>query len=269
MLTALWRTRSAASTTPATKSLTRHADEHLEISALEYTLTDEDHRKGQAFYWSARVGVGLRWKHLHTIMDRNADGTLVYDPAVNDTWMAHMDTIGLGMSRLQGPAAERGWTSLAHKYIDEQHVLGALNVGQFVYFDTSGNAWTAGAVDAVDHYTYLEMKEAIENFTLARLFFAKGKDGGTDVYPDGIESFTVADDPDQRYPATARHAGFLAAVERRCASLDQSECRHESPLRCRPVGADERHGRTARCQRRHISHHENGLQHGVQRRRFL
>ena len=44
-----------------------HADEHLEISALEYTLTDEDHRKGQAFYWSARVAIGIRWKHLHTI----------------------------------------------------------------------------------------------------------------------------------------------------------------------------------------------------------
>ena len=99
------------------------------------------------------------------------------------------------MTRLQGPAAERGWTSLAHKYIDEQHVLGALNDGAFVYFDTSTGEWTARAVSPTEHYSHLEMKEAIENFTLARLFYAKGKDGGTDFYPDGIESGIVGTDP--------------------------------------------------------------------------
>ena len=40
------------------------------------------------------------------------------------------------------------------------------------------------------------MKEAIEDFTKARLFYAAGEVGGTDVYPDGIRSNTARNDPD-------------------------------------------------------------------------
>ena len=56
----------------------------------------------------------------------------------------------------------------------------------FHYFDTTGGTWTARATSPTIHYTHLEMKEAIEDFTKARLFYAAGELGGTDVYPDGI-----------------------------------------------------------------------------------
>ena len=90
----------------------------------------------------------MRWHHLHTIMDRTAAGDLVHDPAVDDLWREQMDRIGLGMSRLRGPASQRGWVSLAHKYIDEQDILGALNNGRFVYFDTTGGKWSSPATSA-------------------------------------------------------------------------------------------------------------------------
>ena len=93
-----------------------HADEHLEISALEYTLTERRSSQGDRRSTGRLGSLSASGGSICIpFIDRNADdSSLVYDPEVDDTWKEQLGRIDLGMDRLCGGACGgRGWTAVA------------------------------------------------------------------------------------------------------------------------------------------------------------